>query len=97
MEIGFLMVLILSRISQLTLRYVNSIKVFVALLFSISSSIVFILNGTINWKVGFSLAIGTSAGGYLGSLFTMKKSEKWIKIILISAIGVMTVRLWFIK
>lgn len=93
--IGFLMILILSRINQLTLRYANSIKVFVALLFSISSIIVFILNGAINWKVGFALAIGTSFGGYLGSHFTMKKSEKWIKLILILAIGVMAVKLWF--
>lgn len=93
--IGFLMILILSRINQLTLRYANSIKVFVALLFSISSIIVFILNGAINWKVGFALAIRTSFGGYLGSHFTMKKSEKWIKLILILAIGVMAVKLWF--
>ena len=95
--IGFLMILILSRINQLTLKYANSIKVFVALLFSISSIIVFILNGAINWKVGFALAIGTSVGGYLGSHFTMKKSEKWIKLILILAIAVMAVKLWFIK
>ncbi|WP_321373256.1 sulfite exporter TauE/SafE family protein [uncultured Draconibacterium sp.] len=95
--IGFLMILILSRINMLTLKYANSIKVFVALLFSISSIIVFILNGAINWKVGFALAIGTSVGGYLGSHFTMKKSEKWIKLILILAIAVMAVKLWFIK
>ncbi|WP_347840793.1 sulfite exporter TauE/SafE family protein [uncultured Draconibacterium sp.] len=95
--IGFLMILILSRINQLSLKYANSIKVFVALLFSISSIIVFIVNDAINWKVGFALAIGTAFGGYLGSHFTMKKSEKWIKLILILAIGVMAIKLWFIK
>lgn len=95
--IGFLMILILSRINDLTLKYANSIKVFVALLFSISSIIVFILNDAINWKVGLVLAIGTSVGGYLGSHFTMKKSERWIKLILLLAIGVMAVKLWFIK
>nr|WP_319267125.1 sulfite exporter TauE/SafE family protein [uncultured Draconibacterium sp.] len=95
--IGFLMIMILSRINQLSLKYANSIKVFVALLFSISSIIVFILNDAINWKVGFALAIGTSMGGYLGSHFTMKKSEKWIKLILILAIGVMAIKLWFFQ
>jgi uncharacterized membrane protein YfcA len=94
--IGFLMILILSRINQLTLRYANSVKVFVALLFSISSIVVFVLNDAIDWKVGFALAVGTSFGGYLGSHFTMKKSEKWIKLILILAIGVMAIKLWFI-
>lgn len=95
--IGFLMIVILSRINQLTLKYANSVKVFVALLFSISSIIVFILNDAINWKVGFALAIGTSLGGYLGSHFTMKKSEKWIRLILVLAIGVMAIKLWFFK
>ena len=94
--IGFLMILVLSRINQLTLRYANSIKVFVALLFSVSSIVVFILNDAIDWKVGFALAVGTSFGGYLGSHFTMKKSEKWIKLILIVAIGVMAIKLWLI-
>jgi hypothetical protein len=93
--IGFLMILILSRINQLSLKYANSIKVFVALLFSISSVIVFILNDAINWKVGFILAIGTAMGGYLGSHFTMKKGEKWIKLILLLTIGVMAIKLWF--
>jgi hypothetical protein len=93
--IGFLMILILSRINQLSLKYANSIKVFVALLFSISSVIVFILNDAINWKVGFILAIGTAMGGYLGSHFTIKKGEKWIKLILLLTIGVMAIKLWF--
>lgn len=95
--IGFLMILILSRINHLSLKYANSIKVFVALLFSISSIIVFILNDAVNWNIGLVLAIGTSLGGYLGSHFTMKKSEKWIKYILILAIGVMAIKLWFFK
>lgn len=93
--IGFLMILILTRINQLTLKYANSVKVFVALLFSISSIIVFILNGAVNWKIGFVLAVGTSIGGFLGSHFTMKKSEKWIKLLLILAIIVMAIKLWF--
>jgi uncharacterized membrane protein YfcA len=93
--IGFLMILILSRINELTLKYANSVKVFVALLFSISSVIVFILNDAINWKVGVVLALGTSVGGYLGSHFTMNKSEKWIKLILLLAISVMAIKLWF--
>ncbi|WP_372652421.1 sulfite exporter TauE/SafE family protein [Draconibacterium sp.] len=95
--IGFLMIMILSRINQLSLKYANSIKVFVALLFSISSIIVFILNDAINWKVGFALAIGTSLGGYLGSHFTMKKGDKWIRLILILAIIVMAIKLWFFQ
>jgi uncharacterized protein len=95
--IGFLMILILTHINQLTLKYANSVKVFVALLFSISSIIVFILNDAINWKIGLVLAIGTSFGGFLGSHFTMKKSEKWIKLILILAIVVLAIKLWFFK
>lgn len=93
--IGFLMILVLTRINQFSLLKANSIKVFVALLFTISSVIVFILNDAINWEVGLTLAIGTSLGGFLGSHFSMKKGEKWIKRILILAIVVMAVKLWF--
>lgn len=93
--IGFFMILILTRINQLTLKYANSVKVFVALLFTLSSVIVFIINDVINWKVGCILAIGTALGGYIGSHLTMTKSEKWIKVILILVIVVMAVKLWF--
>ncbi len=93
--IGFFVILVLTRINQFSLLMANSIKVFVALLFSISSVIVFILNDAVNWKVGVMLAAGTSLGGFLGSHFSMKKGEIWIKRILILAIGVMAVKLWF--
>ncbi|WP_372776679.1 sulfite exporter TauE/SafE family protein [Mangrovibacterium sp.] len=93
--IGFLIILVLTRINHFSLLKSNSIKVFVALLFSISSLIVFILNDAINWKVGLSLAVGTSIGGILGSHFSMKKGDKWIKRILILAIIAMAIKLWF--
>ncbi len=95
--IGFLMIVILTRINQLTLLYANSVKVFVALLFSLSSVVVFMLNDAVNWRVGLTLAIGTSVGGYLGSHFSMKKGEQWIKLIMILAIGIMAIKLWFVK
>ncbi|MGQ1892014.1 sulfite exporter TauE/SafE family protein [Thermophagus sp. OGC60D27] len=93
--IGFLIILALTKINHFSLMKANSIKVFVALVYSIPAVGVFLFNGMVDWKVGITLAVGTSLGGILGSHLNMKGGEKWIKIILVLAIIGMAIKLWF--
>ena len=49
------------------------------LLMSITSLIVFIVNGVIAWIPGIALLVGMMIGGYLGANYGIKKGAKWVK------------------
>ncbi len=93
--IGFLIILALTKIHRFSLVKSNSIKVTVALIYTIPALLVFILNDSVDWMVGIVLAIGTALGGMLGSHFSIKGGDKWIKIILVISIIGMAIKLWF--
>ncbi|MCU4174561.1 sulfite exporter TauE/SafE family protein [Carboxylicivirga sp. N1Y90] len=92
--IGFIMMLALVKINGFSLVKTNSIKVTVALIYTVSALGVFIYQDLIDWKAGLILAIGSASGGWLGSTFTVKKGDKWIKRLLLLAIVVMAIKLW---
>lgn len=93
--IGFIMMLALIKINRFSLVKTNSIKVLVALVYTAAALVVFIVKDVINWEAGLILAIGSATGGWLGSTFSIKKGDVWIKRILLVAILVMAVKLWF--
>ncbi len=92
--VGFIFIVSLSIITGMSLVKVNSIKVFVIALYTVSSLIVFIINGNINWAFGIILALGNSIGAYLGSSFAVNKGDKWIRIVITGAVIVMAGKLW---
>lgn len=92
--IGFIIMLALVKINRFSLVKTNSVKVTVALIYTAAALGVFIWQGMIDWKVGLILAVGNATGGWLGSTFSMKKGDVWIKRILLVAIVVMAVKLW---
>jgi uncharacterized membrane protein YfcA len=91
--VGFIIMASLTLITGSSLVKVNSIKVFVVAVYMIFSLVVFILNGKVNWAYGISLVVGSSIGAYLGSNFSVKKGDKWIKVLLVVAIIVMSLKL----
>ena len=93
--VGFLMILILSGINNLKLSHINSIMVFVALIFSIFAFIVFIFEDKIYWVYGINIGVGSAIGGWIASRWSYNKSDFTIKIILGIIITFMSVKLWF--
>lgn len=93
--VGFIMLLILSSVNNISLVKSNAIKVTVALIYTFSAVAVFAYNDKINWKVGLTLAIGNSLGGWLASRWSVKKGDGLIRNILIVMIVVMAIKLWF--
>ncbi|KXS44693.1 MAG: hypothetical protein AWU54_688 [Candidatus Frackibacter sp. T328-2] len=91
--VGFLFIVTLSLITGLSLVRINSIKVFVIAVYTISSLAVFISNGKIDWMLGLVLAVGNSLGAYLGSNFAVNKGDKWIRVILAIAVLIMAGKL----
>ena len=93
--VGFLMILVLSKVNNIRLSQSNSIKVFVALIFSTIAFIIFLSEDKINWIYGINLGIGSGLGGWLASRWSYDKSDKTLKIILSFVILTMSIKLWF--
>ena len=94
--VGFIILTILSNINNIKLSNGNSIKVFVAFAFSISSLLIFFLEDKVNWVYGINLGLGSALGGWLASRWSYNKSDKTLKYFLSFVILIMAVKLWFL-
>ncbi len=93
--VGFIIILALELLGHSSMAKINSIKVIVAFIYTLTVVLVFAIGNVINWKYGLTLAIGTSIGGWLGSYFSIKKEDKWIKRLLFLTILGLSIKLWF--
>jgi uncharacterized membrane protein YfcA len=93
--IGFLVIGALSFINHLDLVRINYIKVFVAVVYTCVSVVVFALEDKIIWETGLVLAIGHGLGGWYASRWSVKAGEVWIKRIIIASVIAMAIKLWF--
>jgi uncharacterized membrane protein YfcA len=83
----------LTLLTGFSLVRINGLKVFVTAVYTVSSLLVFILSGKVDWLYGLGLAVGSSLGAYLGSVFSVQKGEKWIKAFLVITVTVMAAKL----
>lgn len=93
--VGFVMIMALTSVNQLSLVKTNAVKVFVALIYSIAAVIVFQKGGLINWKYGLILSIGNASGGWFMSRFSVKKGDGFVRILLIVTVSILAIKLWF--
>ena len=91
--VGFVIIVALTLITGMSLVKINSLKLFIVLIYVSSSFIVFIIHGKVDWILGFTLAIGNALGAYLGSNFAVSKGDKWIRIFIVIAILSMSAKL----
>lgn len=91
--VGFIIIITLSLITGMSLIRINSLKVFIVLIYMSLSLLIFVLNGKVNWILGLVLAVGNGIGAWLGSNLAVAKGEKWIKIVLAAAVILMSARL----
>ncbi len=93
--VGFIIIAALSLINHMNLVKINSAKVFIILIYTLSAIVIFAINGKINWLWGLVLAIGNSTGAWIGSRWQVDKGEKWVKRVLLVIVITMSVKLWF--
>lgn len=91
--VGFLLMAALHYIMKLNLVYVNMHKVFIVLIYTIPALAIFVFSGNVNWQFGLALAAGNMTGAWLGVKFSVKGGEKYIKGVLIVAVGIMSLKL----
>jgi len=91
--VGFIIISALALITGMSLVKINSLKLFIVLIYVFSSFVVFIAHGKVDWILGFTLAIGNALGAYLGSNFAVSKGDKWIRVFIVIAILSMSAKL----
>jgi uncharacterized protein len=64
-------------------------------LLSISSLIIFAMNGLIDYTLGIVLFIGMMVGGYLGVKIVIKKGNQWVKPLFVVVVIISAIKLLF--
>ena len=93
--LGFILILFLHFFNHLSLVKSNATKAVVISIYMSGALLVFILNDAVNWKMGLTMAIGTSLGGWFASRFSVKKGDGFIKAFLVVMVSIMAIKLWF--
>lgn len=93
--VGFIILLILSSVNNLSLVKSNAVKVTVVLIYVVASVAIFAYYDKINWKMGLTLAVGNSIGGWLASRWSVNKGDGLVRKFLIVMVIIMAIKLWF--
>ncbi len=93
--IGFLIIATLTGIHGFNMAKTNSIKVFVILCYTVAAVAVFYIEDKIRWEYGLILAIGNSLGAWVGSRWSVGKSDRMIRMILLVMVVALSFKLWF--
>ncbi|MDI3534593.1 MAG: uncharacterized protein PWQ82_958 [Thermosediminibacterales bacterium] len=91
--VGFIIIATLSVLTGLSLVKINSLKVFIVAIYTLSSLLVFLISGNVNLILGLILAVGNGIGAWLGSNFAVAKGDKWIRVILAISVIAMAAKL----
>jgi uncharacterized membrane protein YfcA len=90
--VGFLIITALL-VHGLDLVRINAVKVLVIFAFTAVALGVFVFHGQVDYVLGLSLAVGNSAGGWIGTHFAVEKGHEWIKRFVIITVLVFALRL----
>ncbi|MFZ5651407.1 MAG: sulfite exporter TauE/SafE family protein [Bacillota bacterium] len=91
--VGFIIIASLTLITGMSLVKINSLKVFISIIYMLSSLLVFVFSGKVDWVLGLILAAGNAIGAYLGSIFTVHKGDKWIRVFLVVTVLILSGKL----
>jgi uncharacterized protein len=91
--VGFMYLALLAGLQGYDLIRANLLKVFYVLVYSVLALALFAWAGQVRWLPGLALAVGTAAGGWLGAKIAVERGERWIRVVLVAAIGVAAIEL----
>ena len=92
--VGFLIIIVLLLLyPKKSLVQMHSIKTFVITIYLLISTIIFIINGHIDWTFATVLSIGSAIGGNLGGRFASRVSEKSLEILLVIIVALFSIKL----
>jgi len=93
--IGFFLILSLVFFVGFDLVHANAVKMGVAMIYTLFSTLVFVLTGRVYFIYGIILAGGGMVGAHLSTYLSVKKGSAWVRIILIIIIIISAVKFLF--
>lgn len=91
--VGFLIMAALYHLLKMDLIRVNMHKVFITMIYTVPTLLIFIWSGNVDWLLGLSLAAGTSIGGWWAVRFSIKGGERIIRYVMVLAIFIIALKL----
>ncbi len=91
--IGILIMALIQRCVDCSLVMTNVHKTFIIMLNSIPSLIIFVMTGNMIWTLGIALAVGMTAGAWWAARLSVRKGDRFIKIMLVVALVIIALKL----
>lgn len=76
---GIVMLAVFGLMGLTNIHQMNGLKNFNGICFNGVAAITFAVMGLVNWQIGFVMAIGSSAGGYLMSGLAQRVPQLWVR------------------
>ena len=92
--IGFVILLILTRINNLSITQANSVKVVVVAIYTTAALLLFIYNQAVSWKLGLWMALGSTLSAWTASRWSVKKEDRIIRLFLFVVVVILATKLW---
>tara|TARA_S200000501_G_scaffold246569_1_gene230910 strand:+ start:136 stop:891 length:756 start_codon:yes stop_codon:yes gene_type:complete len=92
--IGFIILLILTRINNLSITQANSVKVAVVTIYTTVALLLFIYNQAVSWKLGLWMALGSTLSAWTTSRWSVKIEDWIIRLFLFLMVVILATKLW---
>jgi len=91
--VGFLIMAALYHLLRIDLIRVNMHKVFITMIYTVPTLLIFIWSGNVDWLLGLSLAAGSGIGGWWAVRFSVRGGERVIRYVMVLAIFIIALKL----
>ena len=92
--IGFVILLILTQINNLSITQANSVKVAVVTIYTTAALLLFTYNQSVSWKLGLWMALGSALSAWITSRWSVKKDDRMIRLFLFVMVVILATKLW---
>jgi len=88
MGMGVIFLIVFVLIARYNIMEANAVKIFVVFLYTVVVLGIFAYKGLVDWKMGALVAVGQTAGGWLGAEFgsKYKDADKWAYRLLVAIV-----------
>jgi len=94
--VGFVIMAVLLHLYGMDLIKINMHKVFIVMVFTVPAVILFIATGNVDWFAAVALSVGMMLGTYFAVKVSLKKGEKFVRLILGVSLLIIAAKLFLI-